>query len=129
MKNLISNMDKALFERGLQEARQSSLEGSMNTLLSLEEKYPDNPAILGSIGAIFFERGDYQKSEHYFREVTKVSPHSERASLCLFHSLIELGQDIEALEEMKRYTKSYPSEEYSLIYQELRFSYGQITQT
>lgn len=90
-------------------------EKAIMKLLSLAEKYPNNPAFYGIIADIYWDMKDVKKAIEYFRKAVCVKPDSELASLGLFHTLWEKGEKEEALEEMKRYLSHYSSKKYDKI--------------
>jgi tetratricopeptide (TPR) repeat protein len=74
----------------------------------------------GLLATLYFDLSDYANSARWFARAVKLAPHSERASLGLFHSLWELGQRDRAFGEMKRFLTSTESDEYSRILHDLK---------
>ena len=64
------------------------------------------------------------KGESYFRAATELVPSYDVASLGLFHSLHDQGRDTEALDEMKRYTSQYSSDEYMQLAKEMKVRFA-----
>ena len=63
------------------------------------------------------------KGESYFRAATELVPSYDVASLGLFHSLVDQGRHMDALDEMKRYMSSYSSSEYEQLVREMKFTF------
>jgi tetratricopeptide (TPR) repeat protein len=84
----------------------------------LASAYPDRPAILGMLGAIYRSLGEHERAVGYYQRTAALSPKSELASLSLFHSLWQVGRRDEAMDEMARFLTVAPSEEYNLLVRE-----------
>jgi tetratricopeptide (TPR) repeat protein len=66
------------------------------------------------IGFIKWDRlHDTEGALPYFMEGVALAPRHEKASLGLFHMLLELGRVDDAFDEMRRFLKLRPSEMYS----------------
>jgi tetratricopeptide (TPR) repeat protein len=91
---------------------------AIEILERLASEYPDQPAILGMLGAISRSLRDYERAVDYYQQTTALSPRSELASLGLFHSLWQVGRRDEAMDEMARFLTVAPSEEYNLLMKE-----------
>lgn len=87
-------------------------EALSNSKLLLKE-FPDSGLALLQCGGLYQDLGDYDNAIQSFRLAVKKFPDTEKVSLCLFHSLLEIGFKDEALEEMKRFLRNNESEEYS----------------
>jgi tetratricopeptide (TPR) repeat protein len=98
------------------------LEVARFILERLAEYNPYDPSVFGLLGIIFWNLKIMDQAEHNFRKTTQLSPHSETASLGLFHSLWEQDKLDKALEEMKRFIRLKPSEEYTLTLEEIKQS-------
>ena len=70
----------------------------------LNSKYKGNSIIYGLYWSVFYELKDFKKSAINFSKVIAIKPKSELASLGLFHSLLHLGKDRKALQELFRFT-------------------------
>ena len=86
----------------------------------LDKKFPNQPAILGMLGAIYFTTGNYANALTYWEKVVKLSPKSELASRALFHTLLQHERFDDALTEANRFIKlNGYSKEYAMIMEEL----------
>ena len=85
--------------------------------LALE--YPNRPYILGMLGAVYRDLGDYERAVDCFRRTLSLSPKSELASRALFFSLWDIGKHDEAIAEMERFLSVAKSKEYDLIVREM----------
>ena len=86
----------------------------------LDNKFPQQPSILGMLGSIHFTNGDFSASLNYFQQLTKLQPKSELASRALYHSLSQHELFDDALKEAKRFIKQNGlTKEYELIISEL----------
>ncbi len=71
--------------------------------------FPTAPRLWGYLGFLYGELGNDAMAVRAFRRATTLSPHSERASMGLFHSLWRTGKVDAAFREMRRYMKAYDS--------------------
>ena len=81
----------------------------------LAAEHPQQPAITGMIGSIYFSEKDYEQARVYFHETVCMSPKSELASRGLFHSLWQIGERDAAFAEMKRFVSISESAEYDRL--------------
>ena len=81
------------FERAIRLKDENDLGGALEVLLALAEDYPRTPAVFGMLGHIYRLLGRHRDASESFKKATKMSPDSELASLGLFHSLMELGDE------------------------------------
>lgn len=115
---LTSGLEKR-FERAIKLRDENDLEGALAVLLGLAEDYPQIPAVHGMLGHIYRKLDRHREAAKSFEKATQLSPNSELASLGLFHSLKQLGDEDGALSEMKRFLGRSQSHEYDLILAEL----------
>jgi predicted Zn-dependent protease len=113
---------KERFERAIKLRDENDLEGALAILLGLAEDYPQIPAVHGMLGHIYRKLHQHSEAAKSFGKATQLSPNSELASLGLFHSLKQLGDEDGALSEMKRFLGHSQSHEYDLILEELESS-------
>lgn len=107
------------FNRALDIREKNPLE-AIKILKELDEKHPNQPAIIGMIGGIYFGMNDYAQSLPYYEKVAHLSPKSELASLGLFHCLWRHERIDDAFEEARRFIKlNGYSEEYAFALEEL----------
>ncbi len=79
------------------------LEDAVRLLKSLASRDPASTTILATLGGVYFDRGMFGAAAVVFEKATTLAPTSEAMSLGLFHSLWELGQRDEALQEIARF--------------------------
>jgi hypothetical protein len=77
------------------------------------------PSMAGLLATLYFDIDDYKNSAKWYGVASKLSPHSEMASLGLFHTLWDTGKLYDAFEEMKRFMDSHKSKEYKQLKKEL----------
>jgi len=93
---------------------------AIKILKQLNKEFPNQPTILGMLGAIHFTLDDWANSLIYYDKAVILSPKSESASIGLFHSLWHHERFDEAFEEAKRYVKLNGfSKKYDFIMKEL----------
>ncbi len=98
--------------------------GLFESLLSEETDGQTRVAVYIQLGQIYtFCLSLPAKGEVYFRAATELVPSFDVASLGLFVSLQKQGRDMEALDEMNRYTASYSSDEYVELIREMKFTF------
>ena len=108
------------FNRALDLWHEDNFLEALKILKNLSKEFPDQPAILGMIGAIYFSLEDWSNSIIYYRKTVEISPKSELASIAFFHCLWNHEEFDKAFSEANRFTKLNGfSKEYSLIFEEL----------
>lgn len=107
------------FEKAIRLRDENDLEGALQLFLGLAQDYPQTPAVYGMLGHIYRKLDRHREAAQSFRKATQLSPESELASLGLFHSLRQLGDEDGALSEMKRFLEHAKSQEYDLILADL----------
>jgi tetratricopeptide (TPR) repeat protein len=112
--NLLPQFSEAvkLHERGL-------LQDAEKLLLDLSDKDPASVRILIVLGHVYYDMGQFDKSEMVFRRATALAPTLEAVSKGLFHSLWKLEKRVEALEEIKRFQGLSYSKDYEDIVKEI----------
>jgi predicted Zn-dependent protease len=93
---------------------------AIKILKNLNKQYNDKPALIGTLGSLYFNAKDWKNCSEYTSQGLKLQPESEYLSLMLFHSLWHLKKFDDALEEIKRFIalNGY-SKEYDLILKEI----------
>ena len=104
----------APFKRALQLRDEGDFDGAIVILSDLARRYPLAP-VLGTLGSLYQQKGDWQSAIQHYRQTVALSPKSELASLGLFHSLLEIKEVEEALSEMKRFLSVSTSKEYNRL--------------
>jgi tetratricopeptide (TPR) repeat protein len=86
----------------------------------LAEQYPDDWRIQYYTGTVYlFDLERPAEAIPLCRKAVQLRPRSERASLALFHALWGAGQQVEALDEVKRFQGVSHSADYDAIVAEL----------
>jgi outer membrane protein assembly factor BamD (BamD/ComL family) len=116
--------DKKKIEPRFSEAsklwKEKKLPQAIKIFKGLDGEFPNQPAILGMLGAIYYSTRNYAAALGYFEKVTKLNPRSELASRALFHALIEHERNADALAEARRFIRlNGLTKEYALIMEEL----------
>jgi tetratricopeptide (TPR) repeat protein len=102
----IPNLDLALElieKRNFKEA-----EAVLLNILDHDTQNPHSVYIV--LGNLYRDMGEKQKAMENFMKATRLQPKSELASLGLYIIYHELDRDMEAMEELFRYLKSYPAD-------------------
>jgi lipoprotein NlpI len=81
--------------------------------------FPRAAKLWGYLGFLYGEAGENVKAANTFRKATALSPHSEQASLGLFHSLWRTGKTNAAFDEMRRFVKSNDSPRYRQLIRDM----------
>jgi tetratricopeptide (TPR) repeat protein len=114
--------DKAKIESAFNRAIKIWHEGDDRAAILMLERlaveYPNNPAILGVLGGIYYGLEEYKISSDYFQRTLALSPKSDLASRGLFFSLRNIGKSDEAISEMERFLPVSQSEEYDFLVRE-----------
>jgi predicted Zn-dependent protease len=106
---------KALFAEAFSLKKANKFVEARALLKPLAFERPDYASVRGVLAGVLFELEEYKEAAREFREVTRLSPRSELASLGLFHSLLEIGDRTAAVAEMKRFTSLRESPEYASL--------------
>ena len=117
--NDVSDRIKDGFNFAIKLRDQGDLKGALQMLHSLDLEYPNHAPVLGLMGGIYFSLDNFERAKMILERVVVMSPHSELASLGLFHSLWKLGLRDEAFAEMKRFLAIADSDEYQELLSEL----------
>jgi lipoprotein NlpI len=81
--------------------------------------FPRAAKLWGYLGFLYGEAGEHAQAVRAFRKTTTLSPHSEKASLGLFHSLWNVGKIDAAFDEMRRFVKSNDSPHYRQLIRDM----------
>jgi tetratricopeptide (TPR) repeat protein len=119
-RNLTDVPSKAELDQYLEDAirlkNRKEFQAAVDVLRKAVKKYPQSAAAQGLLGSIYlYELDNAKKAVTCFRKTARLSPHSESASLGLFHALWETDKQAAALEEMKRFQRVSHSKEYDEI--------------
>jgi len=84
------------------------------------KQFPKSASAHGLLGAIYYSSLRQPKEAiPFLKRAVRLSPKSEMASLGLFHSYWNTDQQVEALEEMKRFQAVSHSQDYDEILAEI----------
>ena len=110
------------FKQAIQKRNSGNLNSAISDFQSIIKDYSDDPRISGVyivIAGVYNDLKMYDDAMVNFKKATKLDPQSELASLGLYLSYVELGEDKKAVEELKRYLDEYPADRYKITLQEL----------
>jgi predicted Zn-dependent protease len=108
------------FNRASSLWKQNKTAEAINIFKQLDKTYPEQPTILGMLGAIYLTNHDFVSALAYFQKIVKLSPKSELASTSLFHCLMKHEQFDAALSEARKFIKRNGlTKEYELLMAEL----------
>ena len=108
------------FDEAVKAKESGDLLRARQILLQLHQSDPDSTAILAVLGHACFKLSLFDEAIEFFRKATLLTPHSEAASLGLFHGLWQADRTDEAFDEMRRFLSEYESEEYTKLLANLK---------
>ena len=111
---------KPEFDEAVKAKESGDLFRARQILLQLHRSDPGSTAILAVLGHTCFKLNLLDEALEFFRKATLLTPHSEAASLGLFHSLWKADRTDEAFDEMRRFLSEYESEEYTRLLADLK---------
>lgn len=112
---------EAEFNRALQLRDAGAFEEAVQVFTGLLGSGFRRAAVHGMLGGIIhYDLKDPVTALPILRKSVALSPHSELASLGLFHALFALDRVDEAFDEMRRYVKDHESEEYDELLRDLK---------
>jgi Flp pilus assembly protein TadD len=94
------------------------IDEAIDHLARSSSSFPKSARLWGYLGFLYGEAGEDAKAAHAFRKAVSLSPHSEQASLGLFHSLWRAAKTDAAFDEMRRFVKSNDSPRYRQLLRE-----------
>ena len=109
--------DKAVereFDRALGLRDAGEVDTALKILAELAAKRPDLAYVVGMLASVQFQAGYLDASAASASRAVQLSPSSEMASRCLFHSLYDLGRYDEAFAEVARFRSNKQSDEYEI---------------
>jgi Flp pilus assembly protein TadD len=95
------------------------LDEAIDLLVSHASSFPKAARLWGYLGFLYGEAGEHGKAARAFVKTTALSPHSEQASLGLFHSLWNTGKTDAAFDEMRRFVKANDSPRYRRLIRDM----------
>lgn len=114
-KENVSEIFKNKFNEALTLKNQNKLNDSLNMFINLSKEYPEHFIVYVFIGLIYWDLHKLNDASLAFKKAVELNPKSEKTSIGFFHLLWEQGNQIEALDEMKRFLKDNISKEYNFI--------------
>lgn len=109
MRKVLTNLDTDLsrediFREGVKHRRAKRYEDAIKSFRNLQELFPESTSVAqGMLGSVFYEIGQLAEAASCFKAVLSLQPRSQLASWGFFHSCLEQGLDIAALDEGRRY--------------------------
>ncbi|MGA2583328.1 MAG: tetratricopeptide repeat protein [Tepidisphaeraceae bacterium] len=108
-----------LLQAAIDSYHAGQLDEAINHLSQSASDFPKAAKLWGYLGFLYAEAGEDVKAAQAFRKAASISPHSEQASLGLFHSLWRMGKTNAAFDEMRRYVKSNDSPRYRQLIRDM----------
>ena len=115
----IRKVDRPIFDEAIKLRDDDKFSEALILIEQLVPKYPQNNSLLMIAAHLHWEIGSLDIAASFFKSATQVSPKSEKSSLGLFHCLWEMGKQVEALDEVKRFMSVSSSKEYMEIVREI----------
>ena len=109
----------ALLQTAIDSYHADRLDHAIDQLANSARNFPRAARLFGYLGFLYAEAGEHTKGAQAFRKATSLSPHSEQASLGLFHSLWRTGKTNAAFDEMRRFVKSNDSPRYRQLIRDM----------
>ena len=104
-----------LLKKALELRAAGRLSSALAVLRPLMQQRLHSGAAAGIIATVLWEHKDIRLASEWFARAVRISPHSERASLGLFHSLWAQNRIDEAFAEMDRFMTGRHSTEYEKL--------------
>jgi len=104
-----------MFKAALRHRDNADYEKALAIFQQLRKRRPKSASVHAILGDVYWRQNRLKEAVGSFRRATKLSPGSELASLGLYHTLRESGQNKEAQAEMARFLALAPSKEYAAI--------------
>jgi predicted Zn-dependent protease len=114
---------KVPFAAALKLKKKRRLASARKVLLELSRKDRKSIAILLVLGGVCWDMGLLNEAVRTFKRATRLAPTLEIASLGVFHSLWELGEEAQALKEIHRFMTVSDSRDYREIIREIHRKY------
>lgn len=115
-----SDSDKILLDKVFEYKNGRRFAEGLRVLKTLNKRIKNDRVIAGLMATFYYEQKKYKYSARYFKKTTVLSPHSELASLGLFHSLVHINKFSLAVKELKRYVSGNKIRLYKITIKELR---------
>ena len=98
---------------------ENKLEEANKAAEALLRIYPDNKAILLSVGYFFWDYESIEKAVGIYKHAVDLFPDSKLASLSYFHVLWKTANHLEALAEAERFISDHDCSEYNELIADL----------
>jgi predicted Zn-dependent protease len=109
----------ALLQSAIDSYRAGRLDQAIDVLVRNAKSFPNAARLWGYLGFLYAEASHDAKAAVAFSKAVSVSPHSEQASLGLFHSLWRMGRTNAAFDEMRRFARSNDSPSYRALLRDM----------
>src|SRR5262245_54983525 len=107
--NLPAPLEK-LFARGVEALKSGDLETAEITFSEALRRGVKHPLVYHNLGVISQQRGDHRRAVAHFRAAIRLQPNHGPSRLLIGSSLLALGQNAEAVRELKRAVNLLPEE-------------------
>jgi tetratricopeptide (TPR) repeat protein len=110
------------FKNGIELRDNGNLKSAIEEFLFIVRDFRDHPKIgkvYTVLAGIYDDLGDAGNSLKYFKKATEANSSSELASLGLYLAYVKLGEDDEAVAELKRYLSENRADLYRETLEEL----------
>ena len=101
---------------------QGDTKDSLAILSRLAESPDATAAVFAILGSLQWDASNLPEAVISFQKAVELAPHSEDASLGLFHTLMESQKEADAFAEMKRFLSIADSQEYRTLLKEIQDS-------
>ena len=108
-----------LLQSAIDYYRAGKLDQAIDRLVRNAKDFPNAARLWGYLGFLYAEAGQDAKAIGAFSKAVTLSPHSEQASLGLFHSLWRMGRTNAAFDEMRRFARSNDSPRYRALLRDM----------
>jgi tetratricopeptide (TPR) repeat protein len=108
-----------LLQAAIDSYQAGRIDAAIAHLIQNAGSFPTAAKLWGYLGFLHGEAGEHLKAARAFRRAANISPHSEQASLGLFHSLWRSGKTNAAFDEMRRFVKSNDSPSYRQLIRDM----------
>lgn len=95
-------------------------------LKALLDQYPESSFIASFLAHTYLNLEQLEKANYYYNYAIGKRPDNPRASIGLFHCLLDQGKKREAFAEMDRFMKIAECDDYNGIRKEILEKYGSI---
>jgi tetratricopeptide (TPR) repeat protein len=119
-----SKMDHELLSKAIAFKDSGQIRAAIDLVTDVSDRNPGRASLHWFLGHLYWKLDSLNDAINHFRKATILAPTMERASLGLFHCLWEQGNQVAALDEIKRFMAISDSEDYRKITRELTLEEG-----